>query len=245
MAGTKRQLGSQGYGKQKRMKTEAVIVAPKYYKTTSTKSLSKLYKDVAKLKTADNQKEKKREYNASTFQVGQVSINTDGGIWGDVSVNPYEGVTSTSRIGQKISITGLEYRYQFWQQSTTKSNIQLKFYMFRVKGAPQNALSFFQSTFLANPVVGGGGIVRDYNSFLDPDFSDNYKIIHYSECVVPADNYTGQLRIKDHSVKVRFDTPMVVKFVGDATNTISEGQIISVILADNGNVSGTGSTLSG
>ena len=249
MAGTKRsyQPNINQMMRKKAKVTPVVTTTPIFVKKFSSgkQSLAKLYKDVKILKTANSQKEKKHHRESYVGGTGQVAVNQAGYNSLDVSCNPPQGTTSITRIGTKLSLMSTRFNIQFYQQTNTSVGINLRVQVYRIKGLPISTVNVFpDSYFLDNPIVGGGGIIRDIQSFPDPDFAGDSSLLHTSYCYLPAENYSTQSIVKEHNFTVNYKTPIVTRFLNETSTTIVEGQLILVIMADSGNTGVSLSTLS-
>lgn len=105
------------------------------------------------------------------------------------------------RTGRKIRITGGIIKWQFAQQNNTHQAVSVKYWVVIIKTyVPSNwGTAPNIADFLAADHSGNYSLM----SFRNPDTKKNYEVIKSGYVTVPADNYSGQLRIKSHVTKWR------------------------------------------
>lgn len=215
----------------------------KRYISKKSKALKvgKIARDVMYLKSVLNP-EKKRHNVAGLGQiVGQVYQNSNGAYVADVTPNPSVGTGYATRNGSSIKLHSLSMNIQFYDQLNSDSNIKGKILFVQVKGNPQTAGTFFTEMFNPNVFIGGGGTIIDYNSSFNPDIRPQWKLLRSFNFTHRNDAHSTQKGITTRRVGLKFKN-YHVRFSKD-TNSVENGQIIMIILLDNGNSSATASTL--
>lgn len=190
-------------------------------------------------------KVEKKSYDVSVGQVqqqvGQVNGNSSGHWVFEVNPIPANGTSQVQMIGNEIQLTSVYYDFQFISQSAMTLGQKIKMYFVHVKGLPINVASF-ASMFLDPTNFITASSVYDYNSPRNVDYIKNFRVLGTRTAYLKPDNYGTQgntfARVKGG---LKFKTPITIKFSGN----ISEGQILILAVADNGNTSpSTASTIS-
>lgn len=213
----------------------------RYYKKGNV-NVKRIAKDVRFLKSVLNP-EKKRIVinNTSNTPVGQVNGNTSGHLILDLTPLPVVGTGYQQRNGASIRLHSAYYQFQLYDQTATSSPVRVKFMLFSVKGTPQSTSTIPSQLLTPTPFI-TGGTVYDYNSAYNPDFLKQYKMIKCWSRTMQPDQLSGQRIIKDVTVPLKFRNTHI-RFNADST-VIASGQLILMILLDNGNMSAsTASTL--
>jgi hypothetical protein len=207
-----------------------------------TKGIPQMLKDVNMLKGIINSQKKRYDITVSNTTVGQCNINASGYYVGDISPTPTENVTFNGRIGSSIKLHSTFTTMQFYHQTSTSAPINIKIYWVLVKGATQTPSTVITNMFSPNTFTS----IVDYNSQLNPDYFGEYKILRCKKIHLPIDSYSGVSVIKT----VQFGHKWFrgrghhIRFNQDTT-TVTDGQVIQIVLADCGNTnSATASTLS-
>lgn len=182
---------------------------------------------------------KKVIYNNTANQgVSQVYGNTDGWNCIDLSPTPAQGNGTNQRQGSEISLQSINFRIQFYQMSATYQPIKLKYHLVWVKGGDQSITTTqFMNEFLSvNPF----SVHRDYNSSRNSDYMTAFRVLRTGYCTLPCDpgSQVSQLTIKDGRLGCKFKKPLNIRYNGNL-NTVAQGKIFLVVLADSGNYSTT------
>ena len=159
----------------------------------------------------------------------------------DTTPFPASGSGHSQRTGSSIKLTGSYFRFQLSQQSATASPIKFKIYVCENKGDTISVATNVDQTvpavniFEVNRWIKTTDAVNiyDYSSNLNPDRMGNWKILRTYKGVMPSDQYSGILGIKEVSFGVKYKNHHV-KFIDDTT-TIIRGQICLILVADCGN----------
>lgn len=201
----------------------------------SLHGIATLGRDVAMLKSAINA-EKKRISSAVTGTLGQVDINTAGYLCLDITPSIAEGVTYQTRSGSSIKLHSLNLRYQLYAQSASINNHKLKFFLLQVKGPPVSSATTFATQILSANTFVGGASIGDYSSEWNPDYFRQYKIIRRWSDFLKGDTVASQTEIQTRRKGHIFNRGkgLHVRYSQDST-TLTAGQLILLILCDNGN----------
>lgn len=206
------------------------------YAKTGVK-LGTLALQVAKLTSMLNVEKKYIDSSLSSQTVGQLTINATGAKSVDITPQAAEGATFNGRSGSSIKIVSAYMQFQFWHQANTTQPIKGKIYFVHKRGVPQSSSDALTDFFSVSAFSG----IIDYNSQINPDNFGTYKIIKVIPFVVPSDQLSSQVQVKD--VKVPLKLNHHVRYSLDTT-TVTNGQMLMFIVFDSGNSSSTISTAS-
>lgn len=218
-------------------------LAKKRYTTKKGLNMTNIVKDVQFLKSIVNAEKKRIDLTASGQLVGQCNANAAGLYQLDVTPIPTEGSTYNDRNGSSIKLTASHFSFQMWHTtlSNSLSRLRFKFMIFQVLGQPQTVSTFITNIFNATSWSG----LIDFNSMLNPDYRGQYRIIRtvtksLRELQIASSN---QQEILDVKFGIRYNRGKGhhIRYVGD-NNAVADGQLIMVILCDNGNISGSSAT---
>lgn len=211
--------------------------------------MGRAMKDIAFVKSVVNAEKKRLDLiSGASSLVGQVSGNSTGNVVYDITPVPAEGLTYSTRNGASIKLHTSFIQLQFTQQTACHSAIRLKIMIVQVLGSPQTTGTINSQIMLPNQWIQNQNSVSvyDYMSLVNPDYRGQYKIIRTKYVSIPADNYSGQVRLKDVKIPIKYNRGKGhhVRYAGDTT-TVANGQLFMLIYADNGNSLGSASTLTG
>lgn len=217
----------------------------RYVKKTGALKIGKMYKDVMSMKKMLNAEKKHLTTDIENALVGQVSANISGHYIIDVSPTPSQGTGFSNRIGQSIKWVSSYYVFQFQRQvlgTTAPAAQRLKIQFVYVVGQPYGSISNAVSPFIkANPFV-DGTTVYDFHSERRPEYFRDFKVLRTKYVNFPENNQANQAIIKTVKVGIKMPSNFHVKWQGNTT-TQTVGQVFMLITADNGNSSGSASTL--
>jgi len=179
--------------------------------------------------------------------VGQVNGNGSGYHAADITPIVSVGDGYNGRTGSKIRLHSSYLQFQFGDQTNASSAIRGKILVFKLNNevVPSPYSSFItQNMMNYNTFVGGGFTIVDYNSSYNPDYFKDWKLIRQKNFTHKSDNISGQKVITSLSMGIKYNKGKghTVQF-DKSTDTLVGGQILVLILLDNGNNSGTASTL--
>lgn len=196
----------------------------------SSLKYAQIYKDLKFLKSVINAEKKNYIITASSSTVAQLNGSTSSGHFGiDITPVPGQGTTDITRNGDSIKISSLYAKLQFWQQSASDQPIKVKVVLLQVLGTPQSVNTVITQFLKTNPMCNNS--IYDFNSAYNPDYFGQYRIIK-TQIMKIQDQYSSQVGIKDMEIKLRLNHH--VRFAANST-TISNGQLIMLVLADSGN----------
>lgn len=215
-------------------------VKKRYYSKKSGIKFRAIARDVERLKNVINAELK--FYNvelgvAAGADVGQFSGNSAGGLWLDVTPKPAQGTTDITRVGDSIRPRFCTVHLQCYQQSACTNPIKFKVVFLKSVGQTYSTAAIMTDTYYDNSPWTG---VVDYNSMKDKDHAlDIAKI--YERRYVLNETTSSQVAVKDIQFNLQMSKDYHVKFDDNSTN-VARGQIIMVILCDQGNCSTTTTT---
>lgn len=201
-------------------------------------AMENVARDVAMLKGLINAEKKRLNINnsGSVGSIGQVSANTSGHYLQDITPLPAQGSGYNQRTGNSIKWTSSYFDIQIRGQSALSSPVKGRIYFFKVKGTPYGTVSNVMGQFIAPNTFIGDQTIYDMYSQRQPDYFKNFQPLLTKRFKIPADNITGQAMIT--SLRFGMKVQGHVKWSTDNT-TLSEGQVIMLIVVDNGNSSST------
>lgn len=218
-------------------------------KNATARNLSRVVrvvKDVAYLKSMINAEKKRLDIvSNSSLALGQVNANASGQYTMDITPIAPENDTFSGRSGSSIKLHSSYMKFQFWQMSSGVNPTKGMIYLVQVKGAPQTPATFAGNMFMPNQWISLQNSVPllDINSELNPDYFGTYRILKKQRFYVKQDSLGNQ------HIPVNVTIPMKyyrgkghhIRFTGDS-NTVVDGQLVMIILVDNGNASITGAS---
>lgn len=216
------------------------------YKKTGYKpkaSVSTLKRKVYQLSSTLKPEKKHKTVSAAGLLVGQINVNASA--YGAYDITPLCASSTTygGRSGSRIRLVSSYIQMQLFGQGSTTSNIRGRILVFKTS-TPQTSPGTFVANMLNyNSFAGGGFSIVDYNSSYNPDFFRDWKLIREKKFMYRPDNITNQNMILSLAVPLKYNKGKghVIQYNKDS-NTLVDGQILMVILLDNGNV-GAVSTL--
>jgi len=138
-----------------------------------TKGVPQLAKDVLALQKLINVEKKVFELT-NTVNVGQVFANVNGIGIIDVTPNPAEGITYTTRNGRSIKLTGGTMNMQFSEQSAQNIRCRVKIQLIQVIGNPfSSGATMLSELYDVNPLT----TIIDFNSDRNPNNFRQFKIL--------------------------------------------------------------------
>lgn len=234
MAARKRTWASYAKKMGKKALRAGARFARKRYLTNG--GLGRAVKDIQMLKKIVNSEKKFFNYKStSATAVGQVSGNSNAGLYLDVTPLPTQGVTRSTRNGASLKLASQYYRFQIVQQSATVSPIKIRMQLYHVVGAANNInVGVAQGEiYSANPFNG----LVDFHSARNPDYFRDYKLLRQRTLTLPTDPQSATLMLKEAAFGMKYKSHHV-RFSGDS-QTVTQGQLILCIQCDNGNCSTT------
>lgn len=175
--------------------------------------------------------------SATSFDSGHIAEPMD--------LNVAQGVTGSTRIGDRVHITGFKCLLQAVQQTGGGQPIKFTVYFVLNKGSPISGGNL-DSQLVANmwennQFTDQGYPIYDSNSLLNIDYMNRFSILCKKTFRVKADNITNQVMSTQGQIGYKFKKPLLITY--DNTSTaINQNQIVMVVLADSGNSTTTAVT---
>jgi len=181
----------------------------------------------------------KKKYTSSIQDqaVGQCNVNANGYHVFNATPQMAQGNTSITRVGNNINLISSHFKFQFQAMSNWNTGCRVKIMLIRVIGAPTSASLVPADMFLNNTFITGGSII-DYNSDRNEQTFGNYQVLRTKTFRMKDNNHTNQLPIYTGSFGIKYKKHQI-KFSADGSTSIVAGQLIMLIVADNGNASTT------
>lgn len=210
-------------------------------KTSAVKALSRRVNQMA---TVLKPEKKHKTVTGLGLTVGQVNQNSSA--YGAYDITPLctSSTTYAGRSGSKVRLLSSFIQCQFFGMSSTSSNIKGKILIFKTS-TPQASPGAFVSNMLNyNSFAGAGFTIVDYNSSYNPDFFRDWTLIREKKFQSRPDNITSQNMITSFNIPLKYNKGKghVIQYAKDS-NTLVDGQILMVVLLDNGNNGTLASTL--
>ncbi len=186
---------------------------------------------------------------ASNWTVGQCNADAFGYRAYIISPDIAQGLTENTRVGASINWVQAQFQLQIFAQSATTAAIKLRFEFWRPPVSTGDAEAEVNSIYDTNPFISGGsGSIVDYYSCRNEDYMGQYKLVHREQVILGADAASvasgTQPQVLSHEINLRFQKPIKVFSEGTGTGGVTEGQMIMVVFANQGNRStSTASTL--
>lgn len=209
----------------------------KRYTKSGKLNINKIVRDVSMVKRMLNAEKKTISINIQNQVFGQLLGNSAGYHSNDITPVPIQGSGIGQRNGQSIKICSWHMTAQIIQQSDANQRINYKMYMYKISGDPEpSPATFVTEQWATNNFVGGGGQIVDYNSMINPNRFAEAKLVYFKAFSIAPDSITGQTGFKTINIGGKFQHH--IRYDGN-NNTVTQGQLILVILADGGNCSPT------
>lgn len=203
--------------------------------------IGRMLKDITNIKEMLNTEKKRFTLAPSGAFIAQVNANASGHHIMDITPNITQGTGYENRTGNSVKLTSMFLQFQFNTQANMTRGIKVQMYFIKIEGQsvlPNDLLNKF-----INPnLFITGASIYDVNAQRNPDYFKNYRVIRRHNVYIPPDDYSGQSGYKN--VNLGFKLSHHLKWNAN-TSAITNGQILLLCVADNGNHSAaTFSTLS-
>jgi len=192
----------------------------------------------------NTQPEKKRKTFAVAAQlVGQVNVNQSGYYVADITPLAASSTTYGGRTGSSIRLKSSYIQMQLFGMSSTSANIKGRILIFKTDSYQSSPSTFVTNMLNLNTFVNGGFAIYDFNSSYNPDYFKEWKLIREKKFTFRPDNITNQNMITTLGFGLKYNRGQghIIRYNKDST-TVIEGQIIMLILVDNGNIGATACT---
>ena len=229
----------------KKLAKKAIGYAKKRYVRKGRPNVGRIVKDVAYLKSVLNPEKKIYQQNQVDGLVGQCDVNNNGYFLRDITSVMAQGTTNVTRNGNSIRVCSAYAKFQLQMIDASRGpGCTFHAYIIRVRGQPQTLADIPANMFKANSFITGGSII-DVNSDRDEETFSQYQVIAKRVVRFPSNNHNTQHLIKNFRIPLKFKN-YHVKFSANGSNVIQDGQLVLLVLSDNGNISTTtASTLVG
>lgn len=200
----------------------------------------RIVRDVTRMKAMLNVEKKRWLVPVSATQVvGQVNHNASGHYLYDITPQPIQGNGYDQRSGNSIKWTSSFIEFQFNTQNNDRGCSGM-IYFIKIVGEPRTTISnimpqFLQPNYFIQNSNAGSPAIYDTTSSRNPDYFKNFQVIRKKRFGFKPDDYSTQtygknvklgLKLKDHHVKWSLNT---------SSTTPSQGQVLMLIVLDNGN----------
>lgn len=213
----------------------------RYYNKKTGVKLGNVVKDVMMLKKVINAEKKRYNMIGQSLGFGQLYNATAGGLYcQDITPIPTQGVTYDGREGSSIKVCSFHAQFQIQQQTASTSPIKYKIMLVQVLGTPQTASTVPYSMYNYNDFVSGGGTIVDYNSQLNPDNFGKFRILKTWRGKIASDSLSSQIMLQTISFGGKMNHH--IRYNKNST-TVQNGQMVLILMADNGNSGTTASIL--
>lgn len=175
--------------------------------------------------------------SATSFDSGHIVEPMD--------LNVAQGVTGSTRIGDRVHITGFMCLLQAVQQTGGGQPIKFTVYFVLNKGSPISGgnldAQLVANMWENNQFTDQGYPVYDANSLLNIDYMNRFRVLCKKTFRVKADNFSTQKMSIQGKIGYKFKQPLLITY--DNTSTaVNQNQIVMVVLADSGNSTATAVT---
>lgn len=219
----------------------------RYFKKGYKPRMNNIIKDVKYLKSVLNPEKKRWNYYTTDQPVGQCNVDANGFYCLDITPNPAQGITSSTRNGNSIKLSATNIKMQFQAQSTgIGAKIRFKVMIVKVLGQPTSASNFMARFLQLNRFVtlSGAFAITDYNSDRNEEMFKQYIPLRTKYITLGPNQHNGQTSITTTMMGMRYKSHHV-KFTADGTTNVADGQLFLVVLADGGNCGPSVSNLVG
>jgi len=169
--------------------------------------------------------------------VGQCNVNANGYHVFNATPQMAQGNTSVTRVGNNINLISSHFKFQFQAMSNWNTGCRVKIMLIKVIGTPTSASLVPPDMFYNNSFITGGSII-DYNSDRNEQTWGNYQVLRTKTFRMKDNNHTNQLPIYTGSLGIKYKKHQI-KFSADGSTSIVAGQLVMLVLCDNGNASTT------
>ena len=207
-------------------------------------------KDISLLRGMLNSE--KKQFVVSTGQgnsypVGQVNLNDSGHYIAGFTPQPLPGTAANQKIGSQIKLTSFHIDLQLWSQGSAISGNKFIFEIWNVKGQAQDSLSnFMTDVYTPNSFTTTSTEVFDTTSNRNVDNFKNYNCIYRKNLYLAPEDQAGQVSMKTFNLGKRFGkNGHMIRWESPTGPTITSGQMVMTIRAEQGNTGGSVSAIGG
>lgn len=204
--------------------------------------LPKLARDVGSLMKMVNAEKKRIVQVSSSGQVvSQVFNDNSAHYLVDITPNPSQGVTISSKTGNSIKLHSTNFDFQFTSQANAISGMLIKIQIVKVIGLNYTDINDVMNKFVnPNKFITGTPVIYDTSSDRDPDYFKNFQILRTVYCKLPDEQIANQVSMIRKRFGIKYKNHHIR--TNDDTTSVSMGQIFMLITADRGNSGNTAST---
>lgn len=164
------------------------------------------------------------------------STNSSGHVMFETTPIIAVGTGYQNRIGTHVKIMKSVYNFQFYQQTSTITDVRVRLLFFETSGSPETLNVNVQPTAILNPnqwlAAYNGFNIYDFYSALNPDAKATYKFIKEKRIIVKKDNMVNQ--VIHTNLTVTFSKPRIMQYSHNTT-IVRNGQQFVIVLCDSGN----------
>lgn len=190
-------------------------------------NIPKIIQDVKTIGSMVNAEKKRIEQQPGQFLVGQYNNGASGHVVSDMTPIIPQGITIATRNGASIKLHSTVMKFQFTQQVNCITTLRLKVYIVKVVGptVTPNIANFLD----INPFTNA----YDINSSRNIDKMVGFKILKVQNVSLKADNISSENAKMEFMIAWKHKGDSHIRYDKD-TNTVTKGQILMFLVADNG-----------
>ena len=177
-------------------------------------------------------KRKDRSLSSPTQLAQYASAGAAGYFCNDITPSIAQGVGASQRTGNSVKLTSMCLDIQFKQDSATKNQVMLRYYILNVKEANTTVNEAGLELLEPNPFSS----VRDFHSNRDPEHFTKYRIIKSGVCKVAAD-FTHLNETSYKQIKIPLKLNHHLKYQSGSSNDSVKNTFFLLVVADTGNIS--------
>lgn len=183
----------------------------------------------------------------NSYPLGQVNQNQSGHfIVGWTPVIP-QGTQSNQRIGTQVKLSSFHMDLQLWSQGSAISGNKFILEIWDVLGQAQGSLTDFMSdVYTPNSFTTGGVSVYDLTSNRNVDNFKNYRCVYRKRLYLPPEDASGQVSMRTFQCGKKYGKDgKIIRWESPNSPTVTAGQQVMTIRADQGNSNVNASTIGG
>lgn len=180
-------------------KIKKVLIKPKKRKASMEQKITKLNKEVNKMKKSIEVK-RSQELNVSSNVVGQVNVNNTGALCIAATMNTSDGSANTNRIGDRVKLIGYSIRCQIAQQTLAASNGKFLIEVWKTQDIVTTPVSAHLNYLFQSDTISG---VVDINSTRVSWYDKHYQRVFKKYYTVSSDTVSNGNMIRDIKIFIK------------------------------------------